>query len=87
MASYLIITNQMNPLKTISPPILALLFSKDPIIMNTYTNYNPNANSMSCYGSDYDENLAYEEINITQEEIKVLEDLSQGFANVSFPFK
>ena len=77
----------MKAIKTISPPILALLFSKDPIIMNTYTNHNQNVNSMSCYGSDYDENLAYEEINITQEEIKMLEDLSQGFANVAFPFK
>ena len=77
----------MKALKTISPPFLALLFSKDPIIMNTYTNNNQLVNSMSWYGSDYDENLAYEEINITREEIKVLEDLSQGFANVSFPFK
>jgi hypothetical protein len=77
----------MKAVKTISPAFLALLFSKDPIIMNTYTNNNQPVNSMSCYGSDYDENLAYEEINITSEEIKVLEDLSQGFANVSFPFK
>ncbi|UEG50893.1 hypothetical protein LK994_05325 [Ferruginibacter lapsinanis] len=77
----------MKALKTISPPIFALLFSKDPITMNTYTNNNQHINSMSCYGSDFDENIAYQEINITQEEIKVLEDLSQGFANASFPFK
>jgi hypothetical protein len=75
----------MNAIKTISPPILALLFSKDPIMNTNYNN--PNINTMSCYGSDYDENLAYEEINITQDEIRVLEDLSQGFANVAFPFK
>ena len=77
----------MKALKTISPQFLALLFSKDPIIMNTYTNNNQSVNSMSCYGSDYDENLAYEEINITREEIKALEDLLQGFANIYFPFK
>jgi len=75
----------MNAIKTISTPIVALLFSKDPIMNTNYNN--PNTNTMSCYGSDYDENLAYEEINITQDEIRVLEDLSQGFANVAFPFK
>lgn len=77
----------MKVLKTISPPILALLFSKDPITMNNQTTHSQNYNSMSCYGTDYDENVAYEEINITQEEIKILEELSQGFANAAFPFK
>ena len=55
--------------------------------MNNQTTHSQNYNSMSCYGTDYDENVAYEEINITQEEIKILEELSQGFANAAFPFK
>lgn len=77
----------MKVLKTISPPIFALLFSKDPTTMNNHTSQSQHYNSMSCYGTDYDENIAYEEVNITQEEIKILEELSQGFANASFPFK
>ncbi len=55
--------------------------------MNNYVNNNPNFNSMSCYGSDYDENLAYQQINISSEEVRMLEELSQGFANSFYPFK
>ena len=55
--------------------------------MENNTNHNQNYNPISCYGTDYDENVAYEEINISEAELRAQEALSQGFANAAFPFK
>ncbi|MES2431572.1 MAG: hypothetical protein V4556_11580 [Bacteroidota bacterium] len=48
---------------------------------------NDHTNSLSCYGDDYNENEVYEELTVNAADIKLLEDLSQEYANAYYPFR
>lgn len=57
--------------------------------MNNYTQNDytqGKTNSMYCYGVENVENAGYEALSMTREDIKLLEELSVGFANSAYPF-
>ena len=53
---------------------------------NEHTPNNEQANSMNCYGDDYIEYAIYEDKTVTQADVKLLQGLSEDFANAFYPF-